>query len=204
MKVHGGGYLDERRLRDLGAAAGENVRVHETCVLVGLEAMTFGSNVRVDPFSVLTAAGGTLRVGDFTHLSSHLFISASAGVEIGDFCALSVGVKVFSRSDDYSGEFLVNPTVPPEFTAPDKGEPVRIGRHVIVGAGSVVLPGVTLEEGAAVGAHSLVSSSLAGWSLHAGVPAKLVRERRRDILALEIRLREALAAGEVQPPVARL
>lgn len=205
MRIHGGRYLTETDLADLGVGAvGAHVRVHETCVIVGLEAMRFGSNVRVDPFAVLTAAGGTLTVGDFVHLSSHLFLSAGAGVEIGDFVALSVGVKLFSRSDDYSGEYLTNPTVPAEYTAPPPASPVRIGRHVIVGAGAVILPEVELGEGAAVGANSLVSRSLEPWGIYAGTPAARVRERGSGLLAHEASLRAALAAGTAISPVTKL
>src|SRR5687767_1049666 len=204
MRTHGGRYLREAELRALGARAGANVAVHETCVLVGLENMAFGDNVRVDPFCVLTAAGGKLSVGSFTHLSSHLFVSASAGVEIGDFVALSVGTKVFSRSDDYSGAWMTNPTVPAAFTAPHAGGPVRVGRHAIVGAGCVILPDVTIGEGAAVGANALVNASLEPWRIYAGTPAKALRERRRDVLDHEARLRAALAAGDAVSPVATL
>ena len=205
MRIHGGRYLTEADLTDLGVGAvGANVRVHETCVLVGLEAMSFGSNVRVDPFAVLTAAGGTLSVGDFVHLSSHLFLSAGAGVEIGDFVALSVGVKLFSRSDDYSGQYLTNPTVPSDYTAPPPAGPVRIGRHAIVGAGTVILPEVTVGEGAAVGANSLVSRSLEPWTIYAGAPAVRVRARGRGPLEHEARLRAALAAGVAISPVTKL
>jgi len=205
MKTHNAGYLREADLRAMGAGAvGVNVRVHESCVLVGLDAMAFGDNVRVDPFCVLTSAGGALRVGDFVHLSSHLFLSAGAGVEIGDFCALSVGVRVFSRSDDYDGDHLTNPTVPADFTAPAGAAPVAIGRHVIVGAGTVILPGVRLGDGVAVGAQGLVKEDLAAWGVYAGCPAKLVRPRRKAMLDQEIRLRAALADGAVDLPVAHL
>ncbi len=205
MRIHGGRYLTEAELAGLGAGAvGANVRVHETCVLVGLEAMRFGSNVRIDPFAVLTAAGGTLSIGDFVHLSSHLFVSAGAGVEIGDFVALSVGVKLFSRSDDYSGQHLTNPTVPADYTAPPPDGPVQIGRHVIVGAGTVILPEVSLGEGAAVGANSVVSRSLEPWGVYAGTPAARLRDRQRGLLDQEARLRAALAAGEAVSPVTKL
>lgn len=205
MKIHGGGYLTEHDLRRMGVGqAGESVRVHETCVLVGLEAMRFGSQVRIDPYGVLTAVGGTLTVGDFVHLSAHLFLSAGAGVEIGDFVALSVGVKVFSRSDDYSGAYMTNPTVPPDYTAsPPKG-PVRVGNHVIVGAGTVILPEVVLGEGAAVGANSLVNRSLEPWRIYAGTPAMPLRDRERAVLDHAARLRAALEAGEAVSPVTSL
>lgn len=205
MKSHRASYLREDDLRAMGVrAVGQHVRVHESCVLVGLDSMSFGDNVRVDPFSVLTAAGGDLTVGSFVHISAHAFVSASFGVRVGDFVALSVGVKVFSRSDDYSGQHLTNPTVPAAFTGPDPSTPVTVGRHVIVGAGSVVLPEVTLADGVAVGANALVDQSLAGWGIYAGSPARFVRERRRDLLEHEQQLHSALAAGEAVPPVSRL
>lgn len=206
MSHHLGRYLREADLRAHGVAeVGANVAVHETCVLVGLQNMRFGDNVRVDPYAVLTATGGgSLRVGSFVHLSAHLFLSASAGVEIGDFVALSVGTKVFTRSDDYTGEWMTNPTVPAEFTWADGAGPVRIHRHVIVGAGTIILPQVEIGEGAAIGAGSLVKQALESWTIHAGSPSRPIRPRLRGVLEHEARLRAALAAGEVSLPVASL
>jgi len=53
-----------------------------------------------------------------------------------------------------------------------------------VGAGSIILPGVTLHEGAAVGAMSLVNKDIEAWSIYAGVPAVFRKKRNRDIINL--------------------
>jgi len=53
-----------------------------------------------------------------------------------------------------------------------------------------VLPGCDIGEGTTVGALSLVKASLAEWGIYAGVPARRLRDRSRDLLALE---RELLA-----------
>lgn len=197
--------MREAELRELGVGrVGENVAVHETCVLVDMEAISFGDNVRIDPFTLLSAAGGWLRFGDFIHVSSNCSILAASGVEVGDFANLSAGVRIFSRTDDYSGEFLTNPTVPPAFTNPPAERPVRLGRHVILGANAIVLPEVEIGEGAAVGAGALVRRSLEPWGIYAGVPAKFLRNRRQDIVHHERRLKAAIAAGETESPVARL
>ena len=71
-------------------------------------------------------------------------------------------------------------------------------RILITGAGS------GFGEGAAIGAQSLVTRPLRPWTIYAGAPAKVVRERRRDILDLEIRLRGALTSGQADLPVARI
>ena len=203
MKTHNAGYMGEDDLRALGvAAAGRNVRIHPSCILVGLEHMRFGDNVRVDGFTLLSAAGGWLTIGDFVHISAHCAVLAGAGVEIGDFAGLSGHVSIFSRSDDYTGRYLTNPTVPAAYKPSAPAAPVRLGRHAIIGAHSVVLPQVEIGEGAAVGAQSLVTKSLAPWAIYRGSPAKVVRDRRKDILDAEIRLRAELESGETVSPVA--
>jgi len=197
--------MREAELRDLGMGeVGENVAVHETCVLVAMENMRFGSNVRIDPFTLLSAAGGWLEFGDFIHVSSSCSILGGSGVAFGDFANLSAGVRIFSRTDDYTGEFLTNPTVPPAFTLPPAGRPVRLGRHVILGANAIVLPRVEIGEGTAVGAGALIRRSLDPWGIYAGAPAKFLRNRRQDIIDHESRLKAAIAAGETDLPVARL
>jgi galactoside O-acetyltransferase len=82
---------------------------------------------------------------------------------------------------------MTNPMVPPEFTAVTKAD-VFLGRHVIVGSGSVILPGVTLEDGVAIGALSLVTHNCAAFGTYSGVPVRRVLERKRDLLELEKRL----------------
>jgi galactoside O-acetyltransferase len=62
-----------------------------------------------------------------------------------------------------------------------------LGRHVIVGSGTVILPGSRLEEGVAVGALSLVTKDCLAFGVYAGNPAKRIKERKRDLLVLEQR-----------------
>jgi acetyltransferase-like isoleucine patch superfamily enzyme len=79
---------------------------------------------------------------------------------------------------------MTNPTVPIEYRSPKHGY-VRIGRHVIVGATSVVFPGVNIDDGCSIGAFSMVNKSTEPWGIYAGVPAARVRERSKDLLLLE-------------------
>lgn len=190
MKTYGGNYLQSAELRALGLrSVGENVRLHSTCLMVGLENLSIGSHVRVDAFGCLLPGEGHIAIGDHVHIAAGVFLSGAEGIEIGDFVGLSHGVRVYTRNDDYTGEALTGPTVPEKYLKMDKGA-VRLGRHVVVGAGSIVLPGVEITEGTVVGALSLVKSSLPGWSIYAGVPARRLRARSRNLLDLERRLHE--------------
>jgi acetyltransferase-like isoleucine patch superfamily enzyme len=182
MKVLGGRFLNSEELRRSGVrSVGERVMVHETAILVDLDRIEIGSDVRIDPFCVLSAAEGHIRLGNYIHVAAQACIYGSAGVDMEDFSGLSHGVKVYSASDDYSGRSLTNPTVPREYLRTIKG-PVRLGRHVIVGSGSIILPRVTIAEGSSVGALSLVSKSLESWGVYSGVPARRLKDRRKDLL----------------------
>ena len=64
-------------------------------------------------------------------------------------------------------------------------KPVSIGRHVIIGSGSVILPGVRIGEGSSVGPLSLVTKSLDEWGVYLGVPAKKIKRRKKDLLEQE-------------------
>jgi galactoside O-acetyltransferase len=57
-----------------------------------------------------------------------------------------------------------------------------------IGAGSIVLPGVTLEDGAGVGALSLVREDVGPFEMVAGIPARRIGSRARTVLELERRL----------------
>ena len=112
---------------------------------------------------------------------------------LNDFCNISSRVSIYSSSDDYSGEYMTNPMVPDELTSVTKA-PVFLGPHVIVGCGSVILPGVSLEKGVAVGALSLVTQSFSNFGIIAGCPAKLIRKREKNLLELEAKI--SLAMGQ--------
>ena len=190
MKVLGGRYLTERDLADYGIKKlGNNVRVHETAILVDLERIEIGSNVRIDPYCVLSAAGGYLKIGNYIHIGSHNVTVGGGGVELADFVNLSQAVRIYSVSDDYTGESLTSPMIPPHLSHAISGT-VKLGRHVIVGSGSVILPRVTIGDGCAIGALSLVTASLHGWGIYAGIPVRQLRARSRQLLADETALIE--------------
>ena len=115
---------------------------------------------------------------------------------MNNFSALSQGVKVYSISDDYSGVSLTNPTIPEEFLSVKK-EAVNIGKHVIIGSGSVILPGVSIDEGSSVGALSLVNKSLEAWGVYIGVPAKRINFRKKILLEQEDKLIKKI--GKILP-----
>jgi galactoside O-acetyltransferase len=183
---HNQTFLSEAALQALGfARLGRQVLIHPTAVLVDCARISLGDHIRIDPFCVLS--GSDMEIGSYVHIGSHCSLSGAGRIVLEDFSCLSHGVKLFSSRDDFSGGSMTNASVPAELRNVVHGE-VRLGRHVVVGAGTVVMPGVTIGEGSAVGALSFVDSSLEDWGIYAGIPARRIRERKKDLLALEAQL----------------
>jgi galactoside O-acetyltransferase len=165
------------------------VSISRKASLYRCDKMSFGSDVRIDDFAVLAAGDGGIAIGSFVHVAVFCLLVGKGRITLEDFSGLSSRVSVYSSSDDYTGKRMTNPTVPPEFTGVKHAD-VRIGRHVIVGAHSVILPGTILEEGAAVGALSLAHGRLRAFTTYSGVPARRIAERQKGMLELEEALRK--------------
>lgn len=103
--------------------------------------------------------------------------------------SLYARILVYSGNDDYSREHMVNPAVPKESAYVTKA-PVVFRKHFAVGAGSIILPGVTLGEGCVVGALSLVNRGLEPWTTCVGVPCKPLKDWKRDVPILDMQLKE--------------
>ncbi|MFM0046335.1 acyltransferase [Paraburkholderia sediminicola] len=182
------GYWTDFDLTSAGfGSIGRNVRIAKNCTIVGMQNIHIGDHVRIDGLSVLSAGNGYIRIGSYIHIGGMCFLTGAGGIDLEDFSGLSQGVRVYSASDDYSGQSLTNPTIPREFLNVEIA-PVRLGRHVIVGSGSVILPGCNIGEGSSIGAMSLVTKSLAPWGIYAGAPARFLKKRSQQLLAMEARL----------------
>lgn len=187
------GYWTETDLVKFGfCKVGVNVKVAKNCTIVGLGNISFGNNVRIDGPTVISASSGHVRIGDFVHVGGFCFLAGAGGIDMDDFSGLSQGVRIYSASDDYSGNSLTNPTVPREYLNV-RVAPVKLGRHVIIGSGSTILPGCSIGDGSSVGANSLVNKSLGEWGVYFGAPAKRIKNRSKNLLALESDLYSTIA-----------
>ena len=150
----------------------------------GLENISLGNNIRIDGNVTLACTSGYLIIGNYIHIGGGSHLSCAGGIELCDFSGLSQGVRIYSCSDDLSGKSLTNPTIPKKYLNLNI-KPVLIGRHVIIGSGSVVLPGVTIGNGSSVGALTLVNKTLDEWGIYFGSPAKKIKTKKKDLIEKE-------------------
>lgn len=177
------GFYCNEELKEIGFKfIGENVKVSKKASIYNPELISIDDRSRIDDFCVLS---GNITIGKNVHLAVFCNMAGGEkGIIMEDFSGLAYGVNVFTQSDDYSGKSLTNPTVPDKYKRETK-KAIVIKKHVIVGAGSMIFPGVTLSEGCSVGAMSMVTKDTEPWKIYFGLPAKAIKARKKDMLDYE-------------------
>lgn len=179
------GFLDESELHKIGFKhIGKNVKISSHATFYNAGNISIDDYSRIDDFCVISAGKGGVHIGKYVHIAVYVSIIGKGEVVLEDFSGLSSKVAVYSSNDDYSGRFMTNPTVDSKYTNVKHGQ-VHIKKHALVGAGSIILPGVTLEVGSCIGAMSLIKNDCKEFGMYAGVPAKLIRGREKKLLKLE-------------------
>lgn len=163
---------------------GRNVAIHRSAVLFNPQRMEFADDVRVDCFAMLSAGEDGMRIGRNVHIAAGCYLFGGGGaIDLEDFSGLSSRVSIYTATDDYVDGYLTNPTVPDEYRKVRRGA-VILRKHVIIGAGSVILPGVELGFGASVGALTCIRKNVDELQIWASGAQKLrnVGERNRERL----------------------
>jgi acetyltransferase-like isoleucine patch superfamily enzyme len=181
-------FYEAEELAELGfKRRGRNVLISRKASIYSPESVSLGDNVRIDDFCLVS---GELTIGSHVHIGAYSALFGSFGIEMGDCTGLSPRCTIFSATDDFGGNYLISPTVPAQYTRVTGGR-VILKRFSQIGAGTTIFPHVTIEEGVAVGAMSLVRSDLIAWGIYAGNPLRFIRSRERGLLDLYARMTNA-------------
>tara|TARA_B100001250_G_C19814810_1_gene797757 strand:- start:1205 stop:1792 length:588 start_codon:yes stop_codon:yes gene_type:complete len=178
-------YFTKEELKDFNfKKLGKNVKISRNCVINNFNNISIGNNVRIDSYCVILTTDKNLIIENFVHIASHVFIGAHMGVVLKSFSGLGHGVKIFTVNDDYSGQSLTNPTTDKKYKKENKGK-VIIGKHVNIGANSIILPNVKIGNGASAGSNTLINKSIKGWYIYFGSPCRPLLKRSKNLLKLE-------------------
>jgi acetyltransferase-like isoleucine patch superfamily enzyme len=175
-------YITETELQEMGfKSVGKDVYISTRAAFYGVSNISIGDNVRIDDFCLLSAVGGFIDIKNHIHISPYVSIFGRGGVTLEDFSNLSSYTCLYSASDDYKGDYLIGATMDEDLRNVII-KPVVIGKYCTCGSHAVVLPGVTLHEGSILGASSLAVKSLDAWNTYSGIPAKIIKERKKGLI----------------------
>ena len=171
-------------LKDSGLIFGENVNISNDVIFYNPQNIIIGNNVRIDSHCILIAGKDTkIIIGNNVHISAGCYFFGGGGnIIMEDYTGTSSRTAIYTASDDYTEGYMTNPTVDEKYKKIKSGD-VVLKKHTIVGSGSTILPGVTLEFATSVGAHSLVNKSSKPFDLLFGSPAKFIKKRKNLYLS---------------------
>ena len=112
-----------------------------------------------------------VRIGKHAVINRNVLLDGRMGITIGDNVSISEGTFILTLQHDLNDAVNFDNT----------GAPVIIEDYVFIGSRAMIMPGVTIGRGAAVGAGAIVTKSVEPYTIVAGVPAKPIGMRRPDL-----------------------
>ena len=110
-------FYKKEDLQKMGfKSLGDNVLISDKASIYGAKNIEIGSNVRIDDFCIISSGEGGIKIGNYIHIACYAHLIGSGEILIEDHAQISGKVSIYSSSDDFSGDYLVGPTVPKDFT----------------------------------------------------------------------------------------
>ncbi len=171
------------RLLPARCSIGNGTRI-ETARLVVREPngcrLSIGAESNIESLIVLEKQDAEVQIGSRSHLGGGTLVDAACRIEIGDDVLIGFEVLIMDH-DSHAVQFENRRHDVRDWMRGSKDwtsvvrRPVRIDNKAWVGARTIVLKGVTIGEGAIIGAGSVVTGDVPPWTLAAGNPARIIR-----------------------------
>ena len=171
-------YTDDELLSMVFKSIGKGCCISRKASFYGMGRMSIGDNVRIDDFCILS---GNITLGSNIHISAYVALYGAEGIELEDYTGVSPRSTIYSAMDDFSGDYLIGPIHPEEYTNVTGGK-VLVKKYSQIGANCVIFPNLTIDEGVVVGACSMVRHSLDSWGIYTGIPCEKHKNRTQGLL----------------------
>lgn len=175
-----GNEIDNGSIRIIGTPIintnkGGKIKIgNNLCMNNGLIANQIGYNTPC----ILRAEGGSIIVGDNVGMSQTTLIAKGADITIGNNVKLGGGVKVYT-TDFHCLDYMKRRDAKSD-VAERLCLPVLIGDDCFVGAGVIILKGVTIGDRSIIGAGSVVTKNIPADCIAAGNPCRVIKEIARQ------------------------
>ena len=168
---------------------GRNLQISSKASFYNPNTISIGDDVRIDDFCILS---GNIQINSFIHIGCFSSLIGVSKIFLNDFTNISSRVSIFSNNDDYSGMSLTGPMIDTIFKTVYTA-PISIGKHCIIGCGSIILPGATLLDGVAIGSLSLVKPGRFKIGIYGGIPAKFIKKMSINLFNEERNFRNLIS-----------
>lgn len=113
-----------------------------------------------------------LKIGKGSIIGNDAILDARNSIEIGENVNLSTGVWLWSEQHDYQSK---------DFALDVKKKGIKIGDRAWLGPRTIILPDITIGEGAVVAGGAVVTKDVEAFTVVGGIPAKVIGQRNKNI-----------------------
>lgn len=149
-----------------GIVVKDNVSIARSCTLICT--------------GVIAHKGKGIIIGSHSGINAGAYLGGQGGIAIGENVIIGPGVKIFSENHNYDNM---------KINIKDQGvsrAAVTINDNCWIGANATILAGVVIGEGCVIAAGSVVTKSVAAGSVAAGVPARVIRNRKSEVASITV------------------
>ena len=151
--------------------AGKNVYIGKHCALKGKSNIVLDDGVTVRPYAQIWSGGGTVRIGRGSEIGERCRISIANSLEIGEKVLLSPNVYITDCDHEYRN--IDVPVI--EQGIVQKGQAVSIGDGSYIGINTVIVGNVKIGKHCVIGANSVVTKDVPDYSVAVGIPARVIK-----------------------------
>lgn len=155
------------------ASQGKNITIYDNALILRSDVIHIADNVRIDDFARVEGGKGLI-IGKCVHICSFASIYGGGFAEIGDYCGITQGARILTGTESLNS--IMSAAAPDDLRNPIIGKTI-MEPYSFLGANSVVLPNITIGQGAVIGAGAVVTKNVKPWSIMAGVPAVKINDR---------------------------
>ena len=163
------------------SSVGNDVFIDERAYFKRPDLVTIGDHCAFDNGLHMTTAG---TFGSYIHIGP--FVSVIGGAEskllMGNFASIAAGARIICKGEEHLGAGLIGPTIPDQYSDVLIGGLVVIKQFANILTNSVLFPGITIGEGAVIGAGTVMHFDAEPWTIYLGNPARKIKVRDGSLM----------------------
>ena len=169
-------FIGKIQAKRFHVQAGKNVYIGKHCALKGKSNIVLEDGVTVRPYTQIWSGGGTVRIGRGSEIGERCRISIANSLEIGEKVLLSPNVYITDCDHEYRNVDI--PVI--DQGVVQKGQKVSIGEGSYIGINAVIVGNVKIGKHCVIGANSVVTKDVPDFCVAVGGPAKILRKCNKD------------------------
>lgn len=163
-------FIGKIQAKRFQVQAGKNVYIGKHCSLKGKSNIVLEDGVTVRPYAQIWS-GGTVRIGRGSEIGERCRISIANSLEIGEKVLLSPNVYITDCDHEYRN--IDVPVIDQGIV--QRGQKVSIGEGSYIGINTVIVGNVKIGKHCVIGANSVVTKDVPDYCVAVGSPAKVIK-----------------------------